>query len=224
MRYLLLCMILLFVLGLTLSEVDSDAAFSSAWSMLVSVRYDCQRTGDPTTHCCTGTILSESYVLTAARCVNQFDRGEMTIVAGAHKPFIREQMIRTVDRIIIHPNRASDQDRSKATIALLHLSNPLNFIDDEYIAPVSLFASGTLENNNRHFLMTSGNSMNMRSDRQIWGLARPIEIRLLDQKDPMCQRWAADADLQCYVALNHFPIGSCLHRRSRFKYTSSSLN
>jgi secreted trypsin-like serine protease len=225
MWHLLLCQILLVVLGCTCSEVDSDAAISNVGPMLVSVRYDCQRTSESTTHCCTGTILSESYVLTAAGCVNQLDYDGMTVVAGFHNPFSAEQMIRTIDRIIIHPNRTSDPDRSNEAIALLHLSKPLNFIGHKYIAPVYLSGSTMLEKNiindasktNRHFLITSGNPMEMRRD-------RPTEIRLLNQNDPMCQSWAADVDLQCFVTLNDSQIGSSSQRRPQSKYRSFSFN
>ncbi|CAF4428763.1 unnamed protein product, partial [Adineta steineri] len=44
---------------------NPEEAIPYSWSMIVSIRYDCKQNGDPSTHCCSGTILNNRYVLTA---------------------------------------------------------------------------------------------------------------------------------------------------------------
>lgn len=115
--------------------VGGEEAIPYSWSMIVSLRYDCQQTGDPTTHCCAGTILSESYILTAAHCVEQFDTGpetsawlgRLTIAAGIHnRSFAAEQTIRMVDRIVVHPGWIRGASDFRYDIALIHLSKPID--------------------------------------------------------------------------------------------------
>ena len=114
--------------------VGGDEAVPHSWSMIVSLRYDCRQTGDPATHCCAGTILSASFILTAAHCVEQFDAGvdnsawlgRVTIAAGIHNQSVAEQTIRTVDRIVVHPERVKGAADFRYDIALLHLSEPID--------------------------------------------------------------------------------------------------
>ena len=232
MWYLYQSKVLLLLIGVTLCEVtdnhcgrrqdrrmkDEDDT-SPTWPTLVSVRYDCRRTGDSRTHCCTGTILSESYIFTAAHCVEQFDHDGMTVVAGVDNRSVAEQVIRTVDRIIMQPNRTFARGRSREAVALLHLSSPLNFTDDGYIVPVCLTAPVTLEKDGIEDLLEtvkqpwtiSWNHGPTESDRQPSNIVQQVEIRLLDPNDSVCQPWIAESDQQCFITLHHPTTGSSLN-------------
>ncbi|CAF3413027.1 unnamed protein product [Rotaria sp. Silwood1] len=107
---------------------------------MVSIRYDCQHKNDSKTDCCRGTILTESYILTTADCIDSLPSDislvDVTIVAGIHHRFKSDQIIRQVDRIIIHPNWKNDRNIQKHNIALLHLSTSLDFTIDKYITRI----------------------------------------------------------------------------------------
>jgi trypsin len=93
--------------------------------------YDFLNDGDVTKHACGGTILSNSYILTAANCFDGIRDLEnppyMTVAAGIYRRSQSQQIIRAIDRIIIHPNWTISGARSHHDIALLHLAEPLDF-------------------------------------------------------------------------------------------------
>ena len=144
--YLLLQLKLLLLLFHTIScdattnecdKVNDEDSMPYNWSTIVSIRYDCQNKTAPITHCCSGTILTESYILTAANCVDTLPRdvssADVTIVAGIHRASESEKIIRKVDQIIIHPQWTNER---RHDIALLHLSSTLDFMMYKYITRI----------------------------------------------------------------------------------------
>lgn len=83
------------------------------WSMIVSLQVNHTHPR----HICEGTILSESYILTAAHCVSEIYEN-LTIVAGICKA--------SVDKIIIHPLWKRFRSERQFDIAILHLSQPFD--------------------------------------------------------------------------------------------------
>ena len=84
--------------------IGGAGAIPYSWSMNVSLRFDYTGFNGPQTHCCGGTILTESYILTAAHCVTSSLISNITVVAGINNRVQKNQTIRTMDRIFIHPN------------------------------------------------------------------------------------------------------------------------
>jgi hypothetical protein len=106
--------------------VNGENSMPNSWPMIVSLR-----TGQSSsTHICGGTILNESYILTAARCAYRFLPDfllkNLTIVAGIHKLSQPDQIIRRADKIIIHPLWEKFKSDVQYDIALIHLVKPLN--------------------------------------------------------------------------------------------------
>lgn len=113
--------------SLDCESVKANDALQFGQSIAVSVTYDCRHTNDFLTHCCTGIILSESYVLTRANCFDDLHDGDVIMVAALQNRSEAGEIIRKIDRIIIHPNATNNRSGAKDNIALLHMSTPLDF-------------------------------------------------------------------------------------------------
>ena len=121
-----------------------DKAIPHSWSMIVSIQYDCHQNDNPSTHCCSGTIVNDRYILTSASC---FQRNEnrsllakdVSIIAGIHFLEQQCQIHRMVDEIIIHPNWTG-QTEDIHDLALLRLTKRLD-LPTEYLVTRSCLAS-----------------------------------------------------------------------------------
>ena len=134
--------------GFKNTEINIDSAtieraIPYSWSMVVSIRFDCRGINDLHTHCCTGTLLSDLYVLTAVSCfpangnISVVSRN-VTIVAGVHRLDQQCQTVRHIDRISIHPNWTNGAGRLGQNMALLRLAEPLDFDVEVLISPICL--------------------------------------------------------------------------------------
>lgn len=106
-------------------------AIPYSWSMVVSLR----RLTD-NQHFCGGSILSESFILTAAHCVhNRPSTGSTNIfvAAGSNKQSEFTEIPNEVDRIYIHPEWVPGQLGNWNDIAILHLSRPLNLSTNPFV-------------------------------------------------------------------------------------------
>ena len=115
---------------------NGEDARPYSWSMMVSLRdRKSQR------HSCGGSILSESYILTAAHCADrstEVSKSGGYIVAGIQYLSEKYSIIRQVDRIHVHPGWLGTPFRLEHDVALLHLSEPLNFTENSYITRTCL--------------------------------------------------------------------------------------
>jgi len=105
--------------------VGGENALKDSWPMIVSLRFY-----GSTDHSCGGTIVSNSYILTAAHCLRQIpieNITDITIAAGMTNRSDPLQIIRNVDRIYMHPNYTSVPRDYRHDIALVHIDKPFVF-------------------------------------------------------------------------------------------------
>jgi len=111
-----------------ISQTNITEAIPYSWSMIVSIRLNNQNK-----HSCSGSILSESYILTSASCIANVSSFGITIVAGIHNYSEDDGIYRKVDRIYFHPDYTGLKDNNANDIAILHISQTLNFDNNLFI-------------------------------------------------------------------------------------------
>lgn len=99
--------------------VGGESAGFATWSWMVSISINNE-------NFCGGSIISKSWILTAAHCVSGFVPSQITINAGSNLPGSSSQRV-FVSRIIIHPQFVSATYEND--IALLQVSPPLSMND-----------------------------------------------------------------------------------------------
>ncbi len=101
--------------------VGGERATKQSWGWIVSLVRHADKT-----HFCAGSILSSSWILTAAHCVVGLDASEILIHAGSNRlDQINQQ--RRVATIFSYPSY--NANRFGNDIALIRLSAPLDMTD-----------------------------------------------------------------------------------------------
>jgi hypothetical protein len=95
--------------------VGGENAAAGTWGWAVSISI-------ANTYLCGGSIISSSWVLTAAHCVNGNSASQITIYAGSIYPFSGTSIV--ASQVIVHSGY--DSSTYVNDIALLQLSSPLN--------------------------------------------------------------------------------------------------
>ncbi|CAF0974550.1 unnamed protein product [Adineta steineri] len=111
------------------TNAPSENALPYTWTMIVSIR-----TGTTNQHICTGTILEDLYILTAAHCLTNYKPQDITIEAGMYYQTESEAIIRQVDQIYIHPNYSTYSDQYINDIAILRLTKSLYVDNNNYVS------------------------------------------------------------------------------------------
>lgn len=101
------------------SVIDSENVYSFSWTMMVSIRTNADE------HICSGTILSDFFILTAAHCVYEIDDYKILDIVVAldslSNIIISKQQI---EKIFIHENY-TDEENYIHDIALIQLDQRL---------------------------------------------------------------------------------------------------
>jgi secreted trypsin-like serine protease len=105
--------------------VGGETASEATWGWAVSISLDASEL-------CGGSILSSSWIITAAHCANDYTPSQVIVYAGSTLRWIGTQS-RSVSRIIIHPNYNSVSYTND--IALLQLASPLT-MSDPNVSPI----------------------------------------------------------------------------------------
>jgi secreted trypsin-like serine protease len=101
--------------------VGGESAASATWGWAVSVSID-------NTYLCGGSILSSSWVITAAHCVTGYTASQITIYAGSTVRFSGTQTS-IGSNLTIHPSY--NPNTYVNDLALLQLASPLSMSDPD---------------------------------------------------------------------------------------------
>ena len=106
--------------------VGGETAATSTWSWAVSISINNQAL-------CGGSVISSSWVITAAHCVSGLAASKVTVYAGSNARFSGQS--RVASSITVHPSYVSSSHVND--IALILLSSPLT-ISNSSVKPVCI--------------------------------------------------------------------------------------
>jgi secreted trypsin-like serine protease len=180
--------------------VGGDDAISDSWSMIVSLRFG----GDGESHQCGGTLLSKSYILTAAHCVVRFSDENpigFTVAAGMTNRSDPRRIIRRVDRIYKHPNYIGPSDGFRHDIAILHVESPFDFGNNPLLAKSCIHRIDppalTIQHpkNGSHLAIIGWGTLTS-GGFSLPEILQQAEVYTIDNKDPLCLGSINDTQLQ----------------------------
>jgi len=178
-------------------NLSGENAVEHSWPMIVSLEFYWLALKAP----CSGSILNNYFILTAAHCVEEIPSFYITIKAGIHYPMDVNAVTRVVDRIYIHPNYTGHTDGYANDIALLELSEPLNFNDNLDITPTCIPTMNTSMNvsqypKNGAQLAVIGWDSIRQGEIAKFNALQQGEIFVIDNNDRMCLRSFIDPEKQ----------------------------
>jgi len=192
--------------GINARIINGEDAIPYSWPMIVSLR-DADRSEE---HFCGGTILSESYILTAAHCVDMFPNDllfeNLTIVAGTHSLSQSDRIIRKVNKIIIHPLWKEFRVEIQYDIAILHLVEPLNLTKSSTLTRTCLpLRQNTLEEIMNY--PSNGTSLvaigwgTLESDGMISDILQQVTLNSIHHFDKICANTIRDPSIHFCAGL-----------------------
>jgi secreted trypsin-like serine protease len=188
-----------------------ENAIDGSWSMIVSLRFD-----ENEEHSCAGTLLSSSFVLTAAHCVDHFTSTHpinITIDAGITNRFDSNRYQRNVEKIHIHPNY-TNSPLFLNNIALLEIDRPVYFQNNPILAKTCVHrTNSSISINDQH--PKNGTRLVVIG----WGTMRPesfvlseylkqIQIYAIDNQDEICKNVISNNELQFCAGLYYGEKGT----------------
>ncbi len=182
--------------------IGGEEAVPDSWSMIVSIHLD-----DSEEHSCGGSILTESYILTSAHCVDSALSTDIYIVAGIHNQIEDFQMRRYVQTVYIHPNWNKNDGTYQDDIALLYIFPPLPVAGNEYLARTCVPYINSLNEvinypSSGSHLVIIGWGSTQRSDRNMSVTLQQASIYTSDNNDPTCLQSISDVEKQFCAGMN----------------------
>ena len=192
--------------GINARIVNGENAIPNSWPMIVSLQID----RNISQHNCGGTILTESYILTAAHCVDtdlfEFSLEELKVVAGLHNLSQPDQIIRQVDKIIIHPLWKEFRILLQYDIAILHLSEPLNLAGNSTLTRTCLPARLNTEEEMLQYPLNGTNLVaigwgRLRTNGDMPDVLQQVSVNLIHHFDSICANMISDPTTHFCVGL-----------------------
>ena len=199
--------------------VGGEPALDHSWPMLISLRTD-----NSDDHACGGTILSDSYVLTAAHCIPKsaiLSPGNLTVVAGLTNLSDIQQIRRVVDRAYVHPRYLGPSDGFRHDIAVLHLKGPLPpgsnaLLTKTCIHRISPPNASTNYITNGTRLTIVGWGTIRHGDFEPSPVLRQVELYAIDNANPTCVSQITQADIQFCAGIFFGGRGQSVEAQKRY--------
>ncbi len=186
------------------SQSNNNEAIPYSWSMIVSIRLNGQNK-----HLCSGSILSESYILTSASCLANISSFGIRMAAGIHNYSGDYATYRKVDQIYLHPEYTGLLDNYVNDIAILHISEPLDFDNDVFISRTCLIKKQDWLTNPYFYpspetklAVIGWGSMNCQNKTD-QDLLQQIEVHSTDDLEKNCYILSKHREMQFCAGLNN---------------------
>lgn len=202
-------------IGSSLRIVNGISTSPESWPMIVSLKSIVDKR---MVHHCAGTIVNQWFILTAAHCVDMYrvedlKMKRLLISAGSHNRTSSNLIFRYIDRIIIHSEWTVGSQDYRYDIALLHLLQPLNFIENLSIMRTCL-PSTTMNFDEMIEYPSNGTSLMVIG----WGRLgtydndtdhlQQASVYAMDHRDRICQNSIYDPTIQFCAGTYQGNIGS----------------
>ncbi len=176
--------------------VGGEEAIPYSWTMTVSIRLN-----DSVEHSCGGSILTNDYILTSARCVDGVSMMEISIAAGIHNRVEDFPIVRYVHDIYIHPDWTGSDGTYRNDIALLRIFPPLPVGGNGFITRTCVpYFSSVNETvnyplNGSHLIITGWGSTQY-GNNNMSDTLQQASVYMIDNNDPICQQSIHDVETQ----------------------------
>ena len=176
--------------------IDAQEAVAYSWTMVVSIRLN-----NSEQHSCGGSILTESYILTAAHCVENSSVKDIRIAAGMHNLIEDYFMIRHVIDMHIYPTWGESDGIYQNDIALLEIFPPLPVSSNRRYAQICVphisSRNETLNYpSNSNDLVIVGWGSTQYGSNNISETLQQTRAYLIDNNDSVCLKSIHDVETQ----------------------------
>jgi secreted trypsin-like serine protease len=193
--------------------VGGENAIDYSWPMVVSIRWL-----DVNQHWCGGTIVSNSYILTAAHCLVGYISNppiDVTIAAGVTNREDPRQIRRSVDQIFIYPNYTGVKDGYRHDIALMHVNKSFTVDENPFLTKTCIHRVDPPILNNQYIkngtdLVVIGWGTNKFGATYSPEILQQAEVYAIDNEHPACAASMNDSETQFCAGLLEGGKGECI--------------